>query len=288
MESFCFWSAGRHRSTWPDRHTCSPAPTVQTDRSWATLQRRPTCLQVFAFETALASFLLRGGPRELRGENRTVRLCSCSSSTVTGGNIHTGLPGLYHIYNHIHTVPPGSYYNCIYIAADAWLSHSAGAWLRWYRWGWERRESPGRRRTACCLLCWGAGWWSWRLRWLKSFWSSSPSRLNTNTRTGGERLGLRAWIMNFFSDYSEREEDSIKYIMTNKSHYKLVEGTKSGKALEYANQARLGCLKWGCRNMTSTTYCRYYLYMHRSQSCFISHDLKEFIFPNLKELFNET
>lgn len=54
----------------------------------------------------------------------------CSSNTVTGGNIHTGLPGLYHIYNHIHTVPPGSYYNRIYIAADAGLSHFAGAWLR--------------------------------------------------------------------------------------------------------------------------------------------------------------
>lgn len=40
-----------------------------------------------------------------------------------GGNIHTGLLGLYHIYNHIHTASRGSYYNFIYIAADGLGSH---------------------------------------------------------------------------------------------------------------------------------------------------------------------
>lgn len=40
-----------------------------------------------------------------------------------GCNIHTGLPRLYHIYNHIHTAPRGSYYNFIYIAADGPRAH---------------------------------------------------------------------------------------------------------------------------------------------------------------------
>lgn len=257
----------------PDR-TGTPAPPVQTNQSWATLQRRPTCLQVFAFETALASFLLRGGPRELRGENRTVRLM-LQLQHSDGGVIFTLDSRGCIIFTTIFILclrdpiitafilpqTLGSHISLVLGCADIGEVESEenlpGANVQHVVFfaevqGGEVEDSTGWKASGRPLL-----------------------RVWTQTHKWG---GGEAWIEGldhgFFSGYSEREEDSIKYIMTNKSHYKLVEGAKSRKALEYANQARFGCLKWGCMNVTSTTYCRYLLYMHKSQSCFISHDLK--------------
>lgn len=109
----------------------TPAPPVQTNRTGAELHYSGGPLACRSLPLKLHSPLFSSGVVHVSCGERTAQSESCcSSNTVTGGNIHTGLPGLYHIYNHIHTVPPGSYYNCIYIAADAGLSHFAGAWRR--------------------------------------------------------------------------------------------------------------------------------------------------------------
>ena len=121
---------------------------------------------------------------------------SAVCQTHTTGPIHSGVLHSHwasEICSYIRIEPLGSYYNYIYINTAYhiwycslrmpahWLLHFFVAWLHWYLRGWERRESPECRHTACCLLCWGGEKCSWRLRWLRNFWSSSPLHLDRNT-----------------------------------------------------------------------------------------------------------